>query len=973
MLTVRVQRRIGIAGSLWARALPAILLLCAMQARGQIASVQSTGLFGTTAGTSVTSPAFSSTPAVGNTLFLLVWTWTETTSATIEVSDNAGNSYTAVAHAQFYDSGDNWYETASIYTARVSSAKSGTALTIALPNNDGASQIEAVALEYSGVGPVDQSNALTGVTANATVATPAATKYPNELVVSVLGIENPADNFSSIAASSGYTIAAYDTNNSGDTAGAAAVNIATAAAVQSNTWTVNPGMTQWAAVIAAFSPSNLTVPNHYDVSTPGSAVNCAPAAVTVSAHTSTHTALATTDTIALSTSSGHGDWTLTSGKGTFTAGASNSGTASYTYAAGDNGTAVFALRDTYPETVTINVTDGTVTAKSGTAMASEDSPLTFAASGFRITNGANVGTTIATQTSGVTSTQTLALQAVQTNTSTGACTAVFASGATVNVGLAYQCNNPATCVAGQTLALTNNGVTTNLAGNPASSLTSYTPVALKFSTANAEAPFTIDYTDAGQITLAARYAIPLGSGAASGNTMTGAGQFVVQPYTLKLSSIKGTTSGAANPGASSASGAVFIGAGQPFTATVTASNYQGNATPNFGQEIPTANVTLTTNLVLPASGHNPALSGAFGSYTSGSSTGTGFSWPEVGVITLTPIVTSYLGSGTVTGTSSGNVGRFVPNNLAVALNTPVFGTACSAGSFTYVGQPFTYTVAPVITATAQALGGATTQNYTGPLMRLSNSSLTGRTYTPTPASPTLTVAGLPPTSIDPAIADLGTGQVTLTFSAGSGLSFTRGGAIAPFSANIALSENVIDLDGVTAPNPVTFGSGSGVPFSTGASQYYGRLALRDSLGSELLDLPVPLTTQFYLNSSAGFTTNTADSCTLAPGLAFSSYQLNLSSGKTCVRDSGSPGVSGVGCAAASSSPYSATAAAGNFNLILAAPGSGNNGAVTVTAAAPAYLQYLWSVGSGVSSSPSGVATFGLFPGPASRTHQREVY
>jgi len=972
MLTSIVPRGIGPVLSLLGRTLPVVLLLCTTPARAQIASVQTTGLFGTTAGTSVTSPGFASRPTVGNTLILLVWTWTETTKATLKVSDNAGNTYTEVSQAQFYDSGDNWYETASVYAAPITATTSGAALTIALPNNDGASQIEAVALEYSGIGAVDQANALTGVTANATVATAAATKYPNELVVSVLGIENPADDFSSISASSGFTIVAYDNNNSGDTAGAGAVEIASTEAVQSNTWTVNPAMTQWAAVIATFGPSNGT-PNHYDVSTPGTAVNCAPAAVTVTAHTSTHSALATTDTIALSTSTGHGDWTLTSGKGTFTAGASNGGTASYTYAVGDDGTAVFALRDTYPETVTINVTDGTVTAKSGTAMASEDSPLTFAASGFRITNGANVGTTIATQTSGVTSTQALALQAVQTNTSTGACTAVFASGATVNVGLAYQCNNPTACVAGQTLSLTNNGVTANLASNPASGLTSYTTVALKFSTANAEAPFALAYTDAGQITLAAKYFIPLGSGAASGNTMTGAGQFVVQPYSLKLSNIKSTSSGIANPGASTASGAAFIGAGQPFTATVTASNYQGNATPNFGQEISPASVVLTPNLVLPASGHNPAISGAFGTYSSGSSTGPTFSWTEVGVITLTPAVTSYLGSGTVTGTTSGNVGRFVPNNFAVALNTPVFGTACSAGSFTYVGQPFTYMVAPVITATAQALGGATTQNYTGPLMRLANSSLTGRTYTPTPVSPALMLTGLPPTSADPAIADLGTGQVTLTFGAGSGLSFARGSAIPPFSANIALSENVIDLDGVTAPNPVTFGAGSGISFSTGANQYYGRLALRDSLGSELLDLPMSLTTQFYVNSAAGFTTNTADSCTVAPVLAFTSYQLNLSAGKLCVRDSGSPGASGVGCAAASGSRYNPTASAGNFNLILAAPGSGNNGAVTVTAAAPSYLQYLWSVGSGVTAAPYGMATFGLFPGSASRIHQREVY
>ena len=325
----------------------------------------------------------------------------------------------------------------------------------------------------------------------------------------------------------------------------------------------------------------------------------------------------------------------------------------------------------------------------------------------------------------------------------------------------------------------------------------------------------------------------------------------------------------------------------------------------------------------------------------------------------------------MTGTTSGNVGRFIPNGFAVALNTPVFATGCSAGAFSYVGQPLGYTVAPVMTVTAQALGGVTTRNYTGAFLKLSNGSLSGRAYTPTPANPTLNSSGLPPPSSDPTITDLGVGQAALTFSAGSGLLFNRGAAVAPFNANIALSINVIDTDGVSAPNPVTFGSGTGISFSTSAAQYYGRLALRDAVGSELLDLPVPLTTQYYLSAAQGFTTNTADVCTAAPAIAFGNYQPNLAAGETCVRDTGSPGRSGVGCAApaAPGLQYRSPAVGGDFNLILAAPGAGNAGAVSVTAAAPAWLQYPW----GSAVNPLGMATFGVFPGPTSRVHQREVY
>jgi MSHA biogenesis protein MshQ len=722
------------------------------------------------------------------------------------------------------------------------------------------------------------------------------------------------------------------------------------------------------------------LPDHYAVVNAGTAVNCAPTPVTITAHTATHTVVATTDTILLGTSTGHGDWTLTTGSGTFAAGASNSGAANYTYAAADAGTAVFALRDTYAETVTISVTDGSVTATSGQAMASEDSPLIFKASGFIITNGSNVATTIRTQVAGVTSTQSLALQAVRTDTNTGACTAVFASGATVNIGLGYQCNNPASCVSGQSFKLTNNGTTTALLSNPNSTLTNYTTVPIKFSTANAEAPFTLVYSDAGLISLDAKYTIPLGNGSSSGNNMLGAAQFVVQPYTLELTNIMRTSNSFANPAASTAAGTVFLPAGQAFSSTVTAYSSPGTAvTPNFGQETTPATVTLTPALVLPTSGDNPPVSGTFAlPYTTGSATGTGFSWPEVGIISITPSVANYLGSGAVTGTTTGNVGRFIPNNFAVAQNTPLFATACTAGSFTYLGQPFAYSVAPVITATAQSLAGTTTLNYTGSLFRLTNASVTARTYTPTPSSPTLTTTGLPATTGDPTIVSTGSGVGTLTFSAGTGLAFTRGTPIAPLSANIALSINVIDLDSVAATtNPVTFGASSGIQFTTtGNTQYYGRLALRDALGSELLDLPMSLTTQYYVSTTAGFTANTADSCTTAPPIVFSSPLLNLTygpTGATCVRDTGNPGASGAGCSTAAPAleQYDTTAVAGGFNLWLLAPGSGKNGAATVTATAPAWLQYLWS--GSTNSSPAANATFGVFPGPASRIYQREVY
>ena len=514
-------------------------------------------------------------------------------------------------------------------------------------------------------------------------------------------------------------------------------------------------------------------------------------------------------------------------------------------------------------------------------------------------------------------------------------------------------------------------------------MTAYTTVPLKFSTANAEAPFSLNYSDAGQITLDANYNIPLGSGAGSGNFMNGASQFVVQPYNLTLSNIKCTTYGTGtcasslaapgnNPGAASAAGPAFIQAGQPFSATVTATNYQSAATPNFGQEISPAAVTLTPTWWRPRAAMRPRST-----------------MPRPSAASRRHCDRHHVqlagGRHHHADAERRQLSRFRHRHRhhlgrCRAVHPKRFCRGAQHAGVRHRLQRGRLQ----LPRPAAHLHGRTRHYRDGALRRRRNRAqlhgrfpeaqqrLADRTDLHGHAlKPALNGSGLPATTVDPAIADLGTGQATLTFSAGSGLTFSRGAASAPFNANIALSINVIDTDGISAPNPVTFGGGSGISFSTSAAQYYGRLALRDAVGSELLDLPMLLTTQYYLSATLGFTTNTSDSCTAAPPISFSNYQLNLTAGETCVRDTGSPGFSGVGCAApaAAGLSYRASAAAGNFNLILAAPGAGDAGAVSVTATAPSWLQYNW----GSTSNPLGMATFGVFPGPTSRVHQREVY
>jgi MSHA biogenesis protein MshQ len=347
----------------------------------------------------------------------------------------------------------------------------------------------------------------------------------------------------------------------------------------------------------------------------------------------------------------------------------------------------------------------------------------------------------------------------------------------------------------------------------------------------------------------------------------------------------------------------------------------------------------------------------------------------------------YLLAGDVTGaTVSENIGRFIPHRFVVSLNSPRLATACTAGGFTYQGQPFNYQTPPVITATAVALGGTTTTNYTGSYFKLTNSRLTERTYT---AANTLITTGLPATSGDPTIASPSGGVATLTFSsngggANGGLAFERA-LLAPFVAGVQLSINVLDADGVAAVgtgqfgNPVTFGSAGGIPFTIPGDEIrYGRVRVGTAIGSERVNLPVPMRAEYYASTTAGFVTNVNDTCSTGISLAFSGYTENLAAGETCVLDSGSPGSSGSGCAAAAAvgerfREPPTVAAGGDFNLRLAAPGAGNQGSVVITATVPTWLRYDWNTAMSGDENPTGQATFGIFGGEGRQIYTREIY
>ena len=145
-------------------------------------------------------------------------------------------------------------------------------------------------------------------------------------------------------------------------------------------------------------------------------------------------------------------------------------------------------------------------------------------------------------------------------------------------------------------------------------------------------------------------------------------------------------------------------------------------------------VVLSSSLVEPSSGNDPALGGTTAIGFIGV-TGVGQAtvyYDEVGIIEISSAVTdnNYLGIGTTETAKilgdSGQVGRFTPYGFAVAKNSPALGTVCAAGLYSYMGWTFAYRTDPVPSGTAggeeaslvgPGIGGGgvrTVSMYTGP-------------------------------------------------------------------------------------------------------------------------------------------------------------------------------------------------------------------------------------------------------------------
>ena len=483
----------------------------------------------------------------------------------------------------------------------------------------------------------------------------------------------------------------------------------------------------------------------------------------------------------------------------------------------------------------------------------------------------------------------------------------------------------------------------NLATTAPTSATVPAPVAVTFDS-TATARVRVKYADVGKLALSVRDA--------AATTVSGSSTLVVRPASFVVTGITDSAA-VSNPAAADATGAKFVAAGMPFKVTAEARN--NCATPsvvkNFGKEtIPEGikfDKVLTAGLGLT---DNPALTTITDfSFTNGAGTTT-LSWPEVGIIKLTPRLKSgsYMGTADVVGVQTGNVGRFFAHHLDVGVTQ-----GCSLGSFTYDRQPF-----PLLTISAKAAGSAATlANYKGS------------------SSPAISFAK----------------PVSLTDTTGKGTITVGGAATVPV---LAFSAGTAALDGADANHPLatysfttnptaastigiaaTDSDNSGVAGTAGAAgMRSGRVSLGNAYGSELINLPLDLRLQYWAGTTQGWQNNAADLCTAIQASDFAFAFTDAGNGLAACETAMTIGGTAPNYVATLTKPGAGNAGWSDITLNLGSAAAGNRctvvgaaGAAATTVNAP-WLQFNWS---GTIDNPTARATFGRYKAPL--IYRRENY
>ncbi len=463
--------------------------------------------------------------------------------------------------------------------------------------------------------------------------------------------------------------------------------------------------------------------------------------------------------------------------------------------------------------------------------------------------------------------------------------------------------------------------------------------------------------------------------------------FAIRPsgFTILVQDLNRTTAGTTNTlNTTTVAGTPVHNAGQPFRVQATAVN---------ASAVTTTNYIGTPTIIMPLSACAgtacPTFLGTFSIGTwpaavAGVTNSTTATYSEVGAFTLQLQDTSFASVDAVDLTpadctgqwvcSSVDVGRFVPDHFAVSGGSLVnrsdlcpLGTGCPS-AFTYMGEQMNAVF--TLTAMNGAAIPATTQNYTytatNNLAKLIPTAAVTPytsgplglgvidTAAPRTPFPVCTVAPAHP-CFTPSAATAGSFASGVATGITVPLTVYRGAAaVGPFAAlNIGVAP--LDSDGVTTvynldTTHVVAGANdhTNLSLSVPGDLLYGRIKLSNAYGSELLQLPITVTAQYW--NGLNYVTSITDSVSsfAATNVVFNPYQLNLTAGN--YPNSGATSVT----------PASVVFINGVASYQLAKPGI--TGSVDMTTNAPTYLP-----------SNTARATFGVYKGPSEFIYLHENY
>lgn len=772
------------------------------------------------------------------------------------------------------------------------------------------------------------------------------TTQPNTMLVALLASSRAANSH---GVPTGMTAERYDVNSGAGPNGVDASLDDQVQAVAGSTGAKTATMansTDYIVHLLALRAKPTLV--HYAISVSGTTVaTCDYVDVVINGHDASHSLVAppANRSLTLTTSPATGVWQagLVTGTGAWTPAGS---TATYLWPGGETSFTV-RLRQYSAATLNINLTDTAGLREDP----SEDPNVVFIGSSFRVSNGAGAALNIGTQIAGKPSNsgfaqQALYLQAV-TGAGAGTCGTLLPTNTDVALEVGAVCNNPASCTRNVTLtsgALTSNTATFVPNGAFAATMN------FRFTTANSEGAFALNYADAGQITLQFRKAI---TGSAPAQYVQGSSNaFVTRPFGIAF---RGATAGAAVGHGTNATAALLAAAGDNFTMTLGAYTWaNGQDADNDGIPDATANITAnsqtpnfawSTSVDIDPLGNLAGQPGAItrsggaativaGEWSGGAATVSDWRYSEVGNVFLRATSADYLGDVAAdvsgrsgfdgTGNAGGYVGRFRPKSFLLSntsLATRSDMTCAPASTFTYMDEGMKVG----FKLTAQNAQGAKTVNYTGSYAK--HDPTTGGTNNPVVAygiggrSGTTNLTGrarafyaaTPPPGWS-------SGELDLTGANAIVVSIARNSPDNPDGPYPGLHLGLAASDGETAMNAFDLDVNNDAAndhkdlgFSTEVR--FGRLVLDNAFGNETHRLAVPMRTGYW--NGSGFVTNTDDNCTSVPRSAIA---LTFDS----------PAVSQLAACETAVDADPVAFKAGVAPLGLSAPGVNNRGAVVLT-------------------------------------------